>query len=120
MRWRLFILILALAAGGCVSSSRARLESQNAFLAGQNAALQRQAQSQTSAVTVLGAVRNSAVPWVEGLTLAQAVASADYIGATEPTQIILTHGGESAVLDAKTLLDGPAIPLLPGDVIELR
>jgi PBP1b-binding outer membrane lipoprotein LpoB len=116
------ILTLALAAAGCASKSTARLKEQNAFLAGQNMALQQQAQNAapTPGVTIVGAVQHPQVPWVAGLTLAQAVATANYTGADAPTQIIITRQGESAAMDAKDLLDGTVIPLEVGDVIELR
>jgi hypothetical protein len=112
------ILILALAVAGCTTRSKARLNAQNAFLAGQNAAL-RQQQAQSPGVTVVGAVQNPQVPWVAGLTLAQAVATANYVGADEPKQIIITRQGESAALVANVLLNGTDIPLEIGDVIEL-
>jgi len=112
------ILVLALAATGCTTKSTARLKEQNAFLAGQNAVLRQQAQA--AGVTIVGAVQNSQVPWVAGLTLAQAIATANYVGADEPTQIIITRRGERASLDAKVLLNGTEIPLEIGDVIELR
>jgi hypothetical protein len=114
------ILLLALAATGCTTKSSARMKAQQAFLAGQNAALRQQMQAQTPGVTIVGPVQNPQVPWVAGLTLAQAVATANYIGAQEPKRIILTRQGESAALDAKVLLQGPDIPLEIGDVIELR
>jgi len=119
MKIALVILMLALAATGCATQSKARLKEQNAFLAGQNSTL-RQQQAQTAGVTVLGAVQNSAVPWVAGLTLAQAVATANYIGLHEPRQIILTRQGESASLEPKVLLGGAVVPLEPGDVVEIR
>ena len=81
---------------------------------------QAQAAAQSPGVTVVGAVQNPQVPWVAGLTLAQAVATANYIGTDEPKQIIITRQGESATLDAKVLLNGANIPLAIGDVIELR
>ena len=117
MKMRLVILFLVLAVSGCTTQSKARLKEQNAFLAGQNAASRQQ---QSPGVTVLGAVQNSAVPWVAGLTLAQAVATANYIGLHEPRQIILTRQGESAVLEPKVLLSGAVVPLEPGDVVEIR
>ena len=113
------ILFLALAVAGCTTKSAARLKEQNAYLAGQNAAL-RQQTPESPGVTVLGAVRKAAVPWVEGLTLVQAVATANYIGLHEPKQIILTRQGESAALEPKVLLSGAVVPLEPGDVIEIR
>ena len=108
--------------GGCASQSKAQLRAQNAFLAGQNSMLQKQlaAQSALSGVTVVGAVQNPQVPWVAGLTLAQEVATANYTGAEEPKQIVITRQGESVTLEAKVLLDGTDVPLEKGDVIELR
>ena len=55
-----------------------------------------------------------------GLTLAQAIATANYLDAQAPEEIIITRQGESATLDANVLLNGAAVPLEPGDVIELR
>ena len=123
MKFTLAILFVALAMCGCMTKAKSRLEAQNAFLAGQNAALrqqQAQAAMQTPSVTVLGQVQNSQVPWVAGLTLAQAVATANYIGPGEPKQILITRGGKSETLDANSLLNGTDIPLEIGDVIELR
>jgi hypothetical protein len=120
MKAGLVILIVALAAAGCTTSSSARLKAQNAYLAGQNAALQRQQAAQAAGVTVVGAVQNPQVPWVAGLTLAQAIATANYTGADTPKQILITRQGETAAMDAKVLLDGTDIPLEVGDVIELR
>ncbi|HAO81048.1 MAG TPA: hypothetical protein DCQ92_19175 [Verrucomicrobia subdivision 3 bacterium] len=77
-------------------------------------------QQQAAGVTMVGPVQNPQVPWVAGLTLAQAVATANYIGAQEPKRIIITRQGESAALDAKVLFNGTDIPLEIGDVIELR
>jgi hypothetical protein len=116
MKAGLVILIFALAAAGCTTSSSARLKAQNAYLAGQNAALQRQ----PAGVTVVGAVQNPQVPWVTGLTLAQAIATANYTGADAPKQILITRQGETAAMDAKVLLDGTDIPLEVGDVVGLR
>ena len=83
--------------------------------------MQQQAQAaQTSGVTIIGTVQHPQVPWVAGLTLAQAIATANYVGQNEPKQIIITRNGERAAMDAKVLLDGTDIPLEIGDVIELR
>jgi hypothetical protein len=112
------MLALAIFIAGCTTKYRAQMEAQQAFLEGQNATLKQQVGN--AGVTLIGAVENSLVPWVAGLTLAQAVATANFIGADEPQQIILTRHGESATLEAKVLLDGTIIPLEPGDVVELR
>ncbi len=112
------MLSLALAATGCTTQSKARLKEQNAFLAGQNEALRRQ--QAATGVTIVGPVQNPQVPWVAGLTLAQALATANYTGADAPKRILITRQGETATLDAKVLLNGADIPLEIGDVIELR
>ena len=104
---------------GCTTKSAARLKAQNAFLAGQNEALRQSAAAQFNGVTVLGAVQRSQVPWVVGLTLAQAIATANYTGDVAPKHIIITRQGESAALDANVLLNGTDIPLEAGDVVEL-
>jgi hypothetical protein len=113
------ILVLALAATGCTTKSKARMEAQNAFLAGQNAALQQQT-SQTPGVTIVGPVQNPQVPWVAGLTLAQVIATANYLDVNAPHKIIITRQGESAQLDPKVLLRGHDVPLEPGDIIEIQ
>jgi hypothetical protein len=117
--WALSISAAALLAG-CTTKSTAQAKVQQAFLAGQNAALRQQQTAQFSGVTVVGPVQNPQVPWVAGLTLAQAIATANYLDSHEPKTIIITRQGESAQLDAKVLLNGVAVPLEPGDVIELR
>ena len=112
------ILILALILAGCTTKSRSQQQAQQAYLAGQNAALKQMASS--SGVTVVGAVQNSFVPWVAGLTLAQAIATANYLGAKEPGKIILTRQGESATLPPEDLFNGAVVPLEPGDVVDIR
>jgi hypothetical protein len=114
------ILILAASATGCTTDSKSRLKEQNAFLAGQNAALREQQQSQAPGVTIIGPVQNPQVPWVAGLTLVQAIATANYLDSREPKQIIITRGGESATIDPNVLLNGAVVPLEAGDVVELR
>ncbi|HEV2693833.1 MAG TPA: hypothetical protein VG347_13150 [Verrucomicrobiae bacterium] len=120
MRYSFAILIIALAVAGCTSKSTSRSQAQIAYLAGQNMVLQQQLAAQFHGVTVIGAVQNPQVPWVAGLTLAQAVATANYTGRDEPKQIIITHQGESATLEAKVLFSGVDIPVEAGDTIELR
>jgi hypothetical protein len=117
------LLLLAFVVAGCTSKSQAKLREQNAYLAGQNTVLQQHqspADTQGPGVTVVGPVQHMHVPWVDGLTLAQAIATANYLGQDQPKQIIVTRNGESATLDASVLLNGQAIPLEVGDTIELR
>lgn len=120
--WFAFSL-LALLATACTTQSNARLRERNAFLAGQNSVLQQQqatTAAQSPGVTLVGAVQHPQVPWITGLTLAQAIATANYVGTDQPKQIILTRHGESATMDANVLLQGTDIPLEIGDIIELR
>lgn len=120
----LFVLALSISAAallaGCTTKSTARATAQQAYLAGQNAALWQQPVSQAPGVTVLGPVQNPQVPWVVGLTLAQAVATANYLGAQAPKEIIITRQGESATLGPEVLLNRAPVPLEPGDVVELH
>jgi len=124
MKVVIFILILAGLAAGCTTKSAARAEAraaaQRAYLAGQNDALQKQLAEQQSNITVVGPVQNGTVPWVAGLTLAQAIATANYLSPDEPTQIILTRQGEDGAIDPQVLFNGVQIPLEPGDVITLK
>ena len=106
---------------GCVTKSKAQARAQAAYLAGQNAALrQQQALAHAPGVTVIGPVQNPDVPWVEGLTLAQAVATANYLGQNNPKEIVITRQGESAKLAPKMLLNGADVPLEPGDIITIH
>lgn len=122
MRFVLLLMILALAATGCTTRAQARAQAReqahDAYLAGQNQVLQQALQGE--GVTVLGPVQNSQVPWVAGLTLTQAIATANYQDPNPPKEIILTRDGESATLDPSILLNGAVVPLEPGDTVELR
>jgi hypothetical protein len=121
-----FICVLALVfsmaalLSSCTTKSAARANAQEAFLEGQNAALRQQQALQTPSVTIVGPVQNPQVPWVAGLTLAQAIATANYLDSREPKQIVITRNGESATLDPNVLLNGTDVPLEAGDVVELR
>ena len=57
---------------------------------------------------------------MEGLTLAQAVATANYMARGNPQEIILLRRGESATIDPSDLLNGHDVPLEPGDTITLH
>jgi hypothetical protein len=114
------LVLVAVASAGCTTRSTSQARAQEAFLAGQNAALRQQQAMQFSMVTILGPVQNSQVPWVVGLTLAQAIATANYVAPEAPKQIIITRQGESATLDPNVLLNGADVPLESGDVVELK
>jgi hypothetical protein len=124
MTWAVFLGISALTIllGGCVSKSQANARAQAAFFAGQQQGMARAQQIQSSGgnITIMGAVRNNQVPWTTGLTLANALISADYIGQSEPKEIIINRGGQQMQIDPKQLLSGQDIPLESRDVIEIR
>ncbi|MDE3068142.1 MAG: hypothetical protein KGJ60_11405 [Verrucomicrobiota bacterium] len=114
------ILLLTLAAAGCTTRSKARAEAQAAYLAGQNAALQRMALAQRLNIEVVGPVQHSQIAWTNGLTLARALFEADYIGAGNPRQIILSRQGRNTVINPDDLLHGDDVPLEPGDTIAIQ
>ena len=118
MRIYLGILALALAATGCVSKSEADARARAAYVAGQQAAYQSMQGSMTD-IVVLGNVKTHHVPWVNGLTLAQALATANYTGSQDPQQIILKRNTVETQVDPKMLLNGRDMPLQPGDVISV-
>jgi hypothetical protein len=112
----LFSLLLALAAAGCTTKAQARRDAQAAFMAGQKSILDQQAKG----VTVVGPVLHPNVPWVAGLTLVQAIATAHYLDARDPKAITIIRQGETATIDPKDLVNGTVVPLEPGDMIEIN
>jgi hypothetical protein len=115
-------LIAALVLSGCVSKSKAETMARMAYLSGQQAgfaqALQQQAHG--PGVTFIGQVQNPFVKWREGLTLSQAIVSAVYASAKDPTSIVIRRDRQSIPVDPKQLLNGQDVPLESGDVVELR
>lgn len=114
LRW--WMLAAAVVLAGCVSRKTAQSQAQASFLAGQQ-----QAGQQMPVVFVRGEVRKNFVPWHEGLTLAEAVAAADYHGVRDPKTIVMTRQGASVTVNVRQLLQGrDNLELQPGDVLELR
>jgi hypothetical protein len=120
MRLSAAILFLALFAGGCTTRSAANANARTAYIAGQRDALAGVVAAQRTSVVVNGPVQNPEIQWTDGLTLAQAIAAANYTARGTPSEIILTRHGESASISPRDLLRGADVPLEPGDVIELR
>ena len=112
-------VLLAVLFCGCVTKSQARAQAQAAYLAGQNDALAKMA-GVDQAIVIVGPVEHANVPWIEGLTLSQAIATANYIGRHNPKSIIITRQGEQAAVNPKDLLSGNVVPLEPGDTITIR
>ena len=111
-------LLLALVAAGCVTRSQANAQARAAYLAGQKTALASMAQGQ--GVAIVGPVQYPNVPWVEGLTLSQAIATANYTGRRSPKTITITRQGEGISVNPRDLLTGHVVPLQPGDTITIR
>ena len=118
-----FLACLSLASilAGCVTKSKAQAQARDAFAAGQQQAmtLSRMQQPQGPTVTVVGQVRNSVIPWTSDLTLARAIVTAGYFGASDPKQIYLVRNGKATTIDSKQLLNGEDLPVQPGDVIQI-
>jgi len=89
-------------------------------MAGQKAAFTTMAAAQRTSVVVIGPVQNPEIQWTDGLTLAQAIATATYTGFGEPKEIVLLRQGERATISAKDLLHGKDVPLEPGDTITIH
>jgi hypothetical protein len=104
---------------GCVTRSQANAQAREAYMAGQKAALASLA-GEGKVVIIEGPVEYAKVPWVEGLTLSQAIASAQYTGRHNPRSITITRAGEVINIIPHTLLTGRAVPLQPGDAVKIR
>jgi len=105
---------------GCVSKSSADARVQAAYFAGQRAAFVATGADPHTSVGVVGPVKHSRVPWVDGLTLVQAIATAEYVGRHNPQEIIITRHGQLINVDPAAVLNGHPVSLQPGDTVELR
>lgn len=120
--WVNLLLLLPLAAGGCMTKAKADAQARAAFVAGQQQAMQRmlQAQAVGPTVTFMGPVRNTFVPWTPELTLAKALVAASYLPPKDPSQIIIRRGGQEITVDPAKLLAGEDVPLEQHDIVELK
>lgn len=112
--------LVAVAACGCVSRSKARQQAAVAFAAGQRQAFDAVTEARRIHIRVLGPVRHPEIPWVEDLTLAEAIVAADYTLPGDPRAIFIIRQGERVFLDPKRLLRGEDVALQPGDTIEIQ
>jgi len=61
------------------------------------------------------------VEWEPGLTLAEALVEAEYVGAGQPREILLNRQGQVVFINVKKLMRNLENPVLqPGDVVEIR
>ncbi len=120
MRFLHACLLFLLAAGGCATKSGARLEAQRAVWENQQMAAM-ELQQREPAVWFKGDIRQPRVVWQEGLTLAQALTTAQYTWDWDPRSITITREGKAYKVNVRRLLRGQDNPELePGDVIEVR
>ena len=105
--------------GSCVTRSQANAQARQAYLNGRNSVLASLA-GEGKVVVIEGPVEHPNVPWVEGLTLAQAIATAQYNGRHNPKVITITRQGEAISVNPHALLTGRAVLLQPGDAVKIR
>jgi hypothetical protein len=114
------LLLLAVGATGCASRPRVKARERAAYAAGQQQALARMQDAQRTGVRVLGNVRNPEILWTDGLTLAQVIVAADWLGRQDPRQIVVVRQRQRFLVDPASLLRGADVPLEPGDMLELH
>lgn len=114
------LMLFALATAGCTSRSKSQARAQAAYAAGQQQAIARMSDAQRTSIRVLGNVRNPEIPWADGLTLAQVVVAAEFLGVHNPRQIVVVRQRERFPVDPNALLRGQDIPLEPGDTVEIH
>ena len=112
------VLALTLLAGGCAHRKEEQLKE---ALKARERQVQALTEQQQPAVFFKGDIRYPRVPWKEGLTLAEALATAQYTWNWDPHYITVTREGEVHPVNPRQLLRGQDNPVLePGDVIEVR
>jgi hypothetical protein len=120
------LLLVVVALAGCTSKSKARAEARAAFYAGQAKAFEAQfapnipLRAPGNTVAILGPVNFPALTWTADLTLIKTIVAAEYTPPGEPRQIVITRNGTQFSVNPAELLNGEDIPLLPGDVVELK
>jgi hypothetical protein len=123
MRTAALCILLAIIAGaGCVSQKKAQSEARQAYVAGQEQALQAATQArqqqQGPVVFVQGQVRNSVVAWQEGMKLSQAIVAAEYTGFMNPRLIrVLRNGQVAGEFKGIDLLHHEDMELEQGDTV---
>ena len=104
---------------GCVTEAQANARAKAAYREGQKAAFASLG-GLGKGIGVIGPVEHPNVPWVEGLTLAQAIATANYVGHHNPKKITITRQGEDIAVNPRDLLTGHVVSLQPGDTIRIQ
>ena len=113
-------LLLALALVGCTTRAKANKQAREAFAAGQRQGFAQAAEARRINIRFLGPVRQPEIAWADGLTLAQAIAAAEYADARNPQTIVIVRQSGRIPVDPKILLRGEDLPLEPGDTVEIH
>jgi hypothetical protein len=71
-------------------------------------------------IRILGPVKNSVLIWSDGLTLARALALAEYQRNTAPSSITIYRNNQPLQIDPQAVLNGTDYPLFPGDIVYLQ
>lgn len=116
---RLIAFVLLALLAGCVSKSNARLQVSSAYFAGRAQGLQQAQPANPAVIRFVGPVRNSTIPWTEGMTLAEAIVTAEYISSSNPKSIFVTRNGGRIFVDPRQLLRGNDFIVQAGDVVEI-
>jgi len=115
-----FLAFILLAAAGCTTRSKARAEAQAAYQAGQQQTFAQVAEARRINIRFIGPVRHAEVIWVDGLTLAQAIAAAGYWDKRDPKVVVIARQRERINISPRELLNGEDWPLEPGDTVEMH
>ncbi|MFN7140753.1 MAG: hypothetical protein ACK4UN_15560 [Limisphaerales bacterium] len=114
-------LLLSTAMSGCTTKTKAQIQAQQAFIAGQQQAMaQMQQQQPGNVIQVVGDVQQPQIIWSDGLTLAETILAAGYRGFRDPQEIIIYRHGQAISVNPKALLRGEDELVEPGDRIILR
>jgi len=133
IRFIALTLATVLTTSGCGGKAKKQAEFRRAYSAGVQAAQAqiRQGQMQQSMsqpvpstsdpqIRILGSVRNPALTWSEGLTLARALVLAEYEKSTAPASITIFRNNQPLQIDVQRVLQGEDYPLFPGDIVYIQ
>jgi hypothetical protein len=109
-----------LAGSGCTTRSKARADARFAYQAGQEQAFANVSEARRINIRFIGPVRHAEIIWADGLTLAQAIAAADYWDSRDPKVVMIIRQRERISVSPRDLLNGRDWPLEPGDTIEMH
>jgi hypothetical protein len=112
--------LLLLVLTGCETKKEAEMQAHEAYMEGQAQAAKQWQEQQPPQVFMRGPVRHPAIPWTNGLTLAQAIVAAEYTGYMNPIFIRVIRNGQMVEeMKGIDLLHHHDFPLEAGDVVDI-